>query len=116
MKRDLDLIRDILARVEAMQGPGNFKIDGRSDAEVCYNVQLAAENGLLIAKFPPGYSDTFMIIRLTFDGHEFLDASRSETVWASAKEKMAGSAGTITMEGLKLLLKVGISHALGHPI
>jgi hypothetical protein len=42
--------------------------------------------------------------RLTYSGHEFLDAARSDTVWQKAKAWALKSTGTLTLEGLKLAL------------
>jgi hypothetical protein len=40
--------------------------------------------------------------RLTYSGHKFLDAARSDTVWHKAKAVTLKSTGTLTLEGLKI--------------
>ena len=45
--------------------------------------------------------------RLTYAGHQFLDAARSDTVWQKAKSLVAKSTGTLTLEGLKLESGIG---------
>ena len=40
--------------------------------------------------------------RLTYSGHQFLDAARSDTVWQKAKSWTLKTTGTLTLEGLKL--------------
>ena len=42
--------------------------------------------------------------RLTYSGHEFLDAARGDTVWHKAKALTLKSTGTLTLEGLKIAL------------
>ena len=41
---------------------------------------------------------------LSYDGHQFLDAARSDTVWQKAKSWTQKTTGTLTLEGLKLAL------------
>jgi Hypothetical protein (DUF2513) len=113
MKRDMDLIREILLEVEkcsSLSGCG-IKIPGRAQEELYYNAQLAQEAGLIDARFLPGSSD-FHVIRLTYEGHEFLDAARNDTLWTRAKEKVTKDTGTLTLEGLKFALSALIKHAL----
>ncbi len=46
MKRDMDLVREILLKVEELPFDGRFhevKIEGRSDEEINYHVMLLAE-------------------------------------------------------------------------
>jgi len=42
--------------------------------------------------------------RLTYSGHEFLDAARSDTVWNKAKDMVRKATGTITLEAVKVAL------------
>ena len=42
--------------------------------------------------------------RLTYSGHQFLDAARSDTVWQKAKSLTVKTTGTLTLEGLKFAL------------
>jgi hypothetical protein len=44
-------------------------------------------------------------IRITWEGHEFLDAARSDTVWIKAKNLVLQTAGVITLEAIKVALK-----------
>jgi hypothetical protein len=73
---------------------------------------LAHEAGFIDARFLPGSTD-FHVLRLTYDGHEFLDAARSDTLWNKAKENVITKTGTLTLEGLKIALSTLIKHALG---
>src|ERR1700741_3884513 len=100
MKRDMDLLRSLLLEVEKLPFvAGGYstgvKVPGFSDEEVCYHAKLADEQGLIDAKFLPGTTD-FMVQRLTYEGHEFLDAARSDTMWNKAKATVMKNAGTLT--------------------
>jgi hypothetical protein len=113
MKRDMDLIRAILLEVEkspSLKGCG-IEIPGRSREELYYNAQLAQEAGLIGARFLPGSTD-FHVLRLTYEGHEFLDAARNDTLWAKAKKTVTRDAGVLTLEGLKIALPILIRKAI----
>jgi DNA-binding transcriptional ArsR family regulator len=93
VKRDMDLCRDILRLVEASPdsaGPA-IKIDGRSDEEMSYHIKLLGEAGLLEVGSADGrfikddgrrirLQKAYSVISLTWQGHEFLDAARNDTV------------------------------------
>ncbi len=114
MKRDMDLIREILLEVEKSPSLGGcqVKMPGRTSEELYYNAQLAQEAGFIDARFAHGSPD-FHVIRLTYQGHEFLDAARSDTRWAKAKEIVIKNTGTLTLEALKIALETLVKHALG---
>ncbi|MDT8068500.1 MAG: DUF2513 domain-containing protein [Terriglobia bacterium] len=46
----------------------------------------------------------WMAQRLTYSGHEFLDAARADTIWMKAKDKVLSTTGTLTLEALKVAL------------
>ena len=111
MKRDMDLVRDILLAVEASTGDPRgrveLSIDGRERLEVAYHVQLLADAGLLDAierntMGPSGYD--WWPTRLTWYGHEFLDIVRDPEIWAKTRDG-AIAAGGFTFDLLKDLAK-----------
>lgn len=107
MKRDMDLIRQVLLEMEkqSFEDSGTFlKFDGYSDEEVSYQVMLLDEAGLIQAQNLSGGSDLVWVpMRLTWQGHEFLDAARDDTRWNKAKDAMA-KAGGFVFEVAKSLL------------
>ena len=114
MKRDMDLIRMILLEVEkspSLEGC-QVTIQGRTSEELYYNARQAQDAGLIEAKFAPGSPD-FHVLRLTYEGHEFLDAIRNDTAWLKVKTVVIEKTGTLTLEGLKLALSAFIKHKLG---
>ena len=114
MQRDLDLIRTILLEVEKSSSLKGcmVQVPGRSPEELYYNAQQAHDAGLIEARFLPGAA-AFHVLRLTYQGHEFLDAARNDTLWAKAKETVTKDTGALTLEGLKIALAALIKHALG---
>ncbi len=46
-----------------------------------------------------------------YEGHEFLDAARSDTIWSKAKATVMKNAGTLTLEALKATLAILMKHA-----
>jgi tetratricopeptide (TPR) repeat protein len=114
MKRDMDLIRTILFEVEKSTSPDGCQVEapGWSRDELYYNAKLAQEAGLIDARFLPG-SDEFHVLRLTYSGHEFLDAARNDTLWAKGKEIVIKNTGTLTLEALKIALQALMKQALG---
>lgn len=114
MKRDLELLRQLLIEVEQLPGKDwtEITIPGHTGDEIVYHAHLAADQGLLEAKFAP--RDMFVLFkRLTYDGHEFLDAARSDTVWAKAKEHVLQTTGTLTIEALKGGLALVMKQLIG---
>jgi len=91
MKRDMDLIRKILLKIESDEhGFANpeIKIDDYNQEEIGYNAILIGEAGLAVVSnvtHMGSPSPEGRIVRLTWAGHEFLDASRENHTWDEAK-------------------------------
>lgn len=103
MKRDMDLIRDILIKVE--ENDGKLFIKGNVGEEEyerdCYHVELLKEAGFLVAnitKTDGGIYYSVSISRLTWEGHNFLDNIRSDTVWKKVKSRLAKVGETASIE------------------
>lgn len=97
MKRNMELARLILMRIEAQetyQDDISLDFDGYTEEQVHYNIMLLHEARLLIAKDASGSNSLYwMPERLTWQGHEFIDAARDNKVWTKAKEIMAKTGG-----------------------
>ena len=106
MKRDFDLIRLILLEIERTPTYGDsvdLQLDGYNDDQVTYHIALLSELGLVTGGKRVIGSPTWFGIRLTWDGHEFLDASRDNERWAKAKS-IAGKLGSVTIAVLREIL------------
>jgi hypothetical protein len=110
MKRDMDLARRILLDIEECpdadgQGWLQVKIEGHSEQVISYHVMLLHEAGLIDAR---DLSDSdgadWRPTCLTWDGHEFLDASREPGRWQKAKKVVMEKTGGLGFEALKQVL------------
>jgi Hypothetical protein (DUF2513) len=114
MKRDMDLARKILEQVEEKDDGEHqitLEIPEYPTNQVHYNVKLLKQHGLLEAIDCSTFEGAhWMPVSLTWEGHEFLDAIRNDTVWQKVKEAVKEQGGSITFEALKLLaLKLAAS-------
>lgn len=118
MKRDMELIRLLLIRQETGEAPEELK--RYEEKEVIYNSALAIEAGLIhgiISNDEHGSPRATASIRLTWAGHDFLDATRDNTIWKKAKEKVLkpGISWTFSLltEFLKAEAKEHLNKATG---
>jgi hypothetical protein len=93
MKRNMDLVRQILLALEAHpsgSAPTPFTIAGEDQEVVGHHVYLMAQGELLTANTVTAFGDSPIAIpgTITWKGHEFLDATRSETVWRHVRTVM----------------------------
>ena len=113
MKRDMNLVREILLALEADTERGliDLTIDGFSVDEVSYHVKIMAEAHLLEAIDASSHDgDDWRAAGLTWQGHEFFDAVRNDTVWRKTKQLIAEKGGAIPFEILKgLVMKIATS-------
>ncbi|MCL4301413.1 MAG: DUF2513 domain-containing protein [Anaerolineae bacterium] len=115
MKRNMDLVRQILLEIEKQPFIPGYPIDlnipGFSHEVLSYHVMIMHEAGLIEAApelhntgHPPHWSPN----RLTWQGHEFIDAARDNTIWnramATVKDKMGSIPFTLLQQ---LLIQLG---------
>ena len=99
MRRDMDLVRAILIAVEAHPdgfAPSEIAIEGYSPEQIGYHATIMSEAGLVEAEVDGtigGSGPMARIDRLTWAGHQFLDASRSPDIWSQAKSFIAKTGG-----------------------
>lgn len=108
MKRNWDMIRDILTQLEEFKNEeGCFNLSSfpqDKHAEISYHMALLMEaglvNGQMSEEFGPEPQD-FFANRLTWQGHEFLDAIRSDTVWYKTKKSFLSQGISMTFDLVK---------------
>jgi len=122
MKRDIDLCRKILKEIESIEdpwGPGeNPRIQDYDTGKISYHVKLLSEAGLIEAQDVSSMgADGFEYLagNLTWDGHEFLDASNDDTIWDTAKEHVLKPGVSFTFGLLLEWLKMKGKEKLGLP-
>ncbi len=110
MKRDMDLIRKILLKVEGISDnqPGGLlvSVDGYDDHVFARHVELIKEAGLVeaqVLRASGAGAVKAQVNRLTWDGYDFLDAIRSDSIWDKTKAGVAQTVGSAPLEVLKAL-------------
>ncbi|KWA05641.1 hypothetical protein WL26_23915 [Burkholderia cepacia] len=114
MKRDMDLIRELMLKLEALpMRPGGIvhitpnaeevQVDGYDVEQIGYHLSLIKEAGLVdTAGMRPMVGIGFR--QLSWAGHDFLDSVRSPDVWDKTKQA-ATAAGGFTVELLVFAAK-----------
>ena len=105
----MDLVRDILAIVEAQ--PAGEHVNGipqigeASGETVAEHVRIMTDAGLLYADVggstDQGYA--ILIFGLTWQGHDFLESIRNDTIWNKVKGKIKAAGAGMTLEIVKEL-------------
>lgn len=110
MKRDMDLIRDLLFLLEDRSEDCVLEVDsfsGYSKAEVQYHLNLMYEAGFISAEpARSSTSDRIILVLpfgLTWQGHEFLDAIRDDSIYEKVKSKIKAIGGKAGFEVIKTL-------------
>lgn len=108
MKRDMDLIRNILLEIEEIPydaGLYDLQIEGYSPLEVSYHIMLLDQAGYVDGENASTMGNAKWKVRsLTWQGHEFLEASRDESRWNKAKTIMKDKGGGMVFDVFKQLL------------
>ena len=92
MKRNMELVRQILLKLSDHKhgyAPNPFTIDDYTDEEIGYHCLLLSEAKLIKAVESSAMDDASpraLPIRLTWEGHEFIENVRNENVWNQTKE------------------------------
>lgn len=109
MKRDMDLIRNLLMRIEEFPPEINNKYDytiafnGFNSQEINFHLNLLKDAGFIggiiqksiINKHRSINNET---LELTWKGFEFLDSARDNTVWKKAKKTVSNKIQTVSFE------------------
>jgi hypothetical protein len=108
MKRDMELIRKILLAVQ--DGKPYAHVEDFSDSELKYHQALAIEAGLVEGSILKDDTTTdvpvaVMIKKLTWSGHDFIDAITSELNWQKVKDFLKEAGKQITLETVKFAVK-----------
>ena len=87
MKRDMELVRLLLLEAESGETPP--VISDYSEEQQMYHLLIMEEAGLVVARFMRGNSNEVIgstTERLTWAGHDFLDATRDSKIWKMARD------------------------------
>lgn len=108
MKRDMDLIREILLEIEKEPfglGHTKIKLPDYDKATIYGHIRILAQAGLIDAEDHHTIDTARWYAKhLTWEGHEFLEASRDESQWKRAIAVIKEKGGALTFDMLKTLL------------
>ena len=118
MKRDMDLVREILIELEKDDSPDHapkeYVHPGYSQENVDHHLRIMAEAGLINIREAQllDWNSDYEVEGLTWDGHEFLEVARQESFWKQAKKKVQEKTGVLTLEMLKSTLQGIVKQAM----
>ena len=104
MKRDMDLIRLSLLKIEEEYSSTaiyDLQIDGYDMETIAYHCKLLKEAGFIsdyAAEYGDGEICSFGVGSLTWEGHEYLEKIRDNSTWKKVKD-------TISQKGLPLAIE-----------
>lgn len=110
MKRDMELVRELLLSVESDNDFATL-VERHSLELVLGHLEIMMDAKLLVGRI---YRDTngdlksAFVQRLTWSGHEFLDNARNDTVWKKVTATIKNAATTASFEVLVEMLKAGV--------
>lgn len=103
----MDLVRSILMMVADSDDPVSIDdfVDGEHDKQIVgYHISIMKDAGLIKASIMSADNDPYyqcFISSLTWEGNDFLDAVRSDTIWAKTKSAISKTAGSATFDIVK---------------
>ena len=110
MKRDPDLIRDLMLALEAANGAELLKLPSlshHSAHEVDHHFRLLTDAGLTTAAYTSSDGRRWVAVRLTWAGHGYLDQIRNPAIWRHTKSAM-NKAGAWSLETMGAIAKAAI--------
>ena len=109
MRRNMELIKVILQKLEdkeTMDGDiGAKAFPNYPPDDINYHIAILYNAGLIEGReIKHGLITKWVANRLTWQGHDFLDAAKNETIWNKAKEVVKEKGGIFSLEILKKIL------------
>lgn len=105
MKRDMELVRMILlelenAETEKVKGP--LYMEGYYESgELAYHLTLLKQAELIEAEYLSNFDGAYWTnLSLNWNGHEFLDAVRQDTIWEKMKETMGAELNKVPIQAI----------------
>ncbi|MBN8563971.1 MAG: DUF2513 domain-containing protein [Leptolyngbya sp. UWPOB_LEPTO1] len=122
MQRDMNLVRNILLKLEKQDtGYINGVVEGLIEeyprSLIIYHIHIMMQGQLVevvpqtnqASIIPVGFSEVW----ITWQGHEFLDAARDETRWNKAMATVQQNSGSVTVGVLIQVLSGLMKNSLG---
>ncbi|WP_172461883.1 DUF2513 domain-containing protein [Dyella jiangningensis] len=115
MKRDWDLVRQILLELEEV---GHDRVvvhdDGQDTNVFGYHCKLMHDAGLIEANITEyhGGAISGQAVRMTWAGHEFLDSIRPKSTWEKVKMQAKEKGIGLTLDAIKTLAEIAMKAAI----
>lgn len=119
MKRNLDLVREILLAVEDYEpaqpsmlqtlSPKDFS---GTEAQNFYHINMLVDAGFINLAGKATLAGDYAVHGMTMSGHDFLDAIKEPSVWNHTKERV-GKIGGWTLDIVLAVAKEEIKRRLG---
>ena len=119
MKRDLDLVKEVLTFIENQNEKVNsweIVFEDHNSKQVAYHLELLLEAGYLKGKeVVPKESGvrSWVQLSLRWKGHEFLDVLKNETSWKKIKGKMEEQGQELPFSVIKAIGIAALKSAFG---
>jgi len=108
MKRDYDLVRRLLLKLESELGyeegisSRQIQIDKSTVDQINYHIDLLHDAGMIEGiKSVDAFGTQWLVERLTWNAHEFIDSTRNDTIWKRVKDKVIEKGGSVPFNVLQ---------------
>lgn len=117
MKRDMDLIREVLLAIESKDGSFdaiNLEIEHYDSKQISYHIHILSQAGFVESKSicTQGNEYNCLVYNLTFAGHEYLDSMRSPIIWLRGKHISKKTGAGLNVETFRALSAQAIKEYL----
>ena len=117
MKRDFELIRTLLLKIEEEMRPGDWYepiIENVDESMINYHIKMLRDKGYIDAKDLSSKDGiSFVVTGMTMEGHDYLDTVRNNTVWEKTKKKVIDKSLDLTFDVVKTVAGQIINQTLG---
>lgn len=125
MKRDMDLVRDLLLKIAEAEKPPKLSelVPGRKEGTAeyklaTYHIEMLVRDAGLVrgAPYHTSSGDEWHSLQLTWPGNDYLENIRDPTVWDKTKEgvkKLGGASWDIVIDLAKAYVKAEAKKRLG---
>jgi hypothetical protein len=119
MKRNMDLIREILLEIESQPAGKliaeiNYPDDKYSAEDVMGHLRLIEQAGLIDGHLKIFDGGALIAIHgLSNEGHDLLDSIRGEAVWQKTKDRVEEVGGSVALDTLKAIAGAVAAKLLG---
>ena len=103
MKRDLDLVRQLMLQIEALPAapPVQYRMSEIEDPVLLAHLEMLIEAELVngrISRSQGARGDVISVSGLTWQGHEWVEMVRSQSLWNEVKSAVLDGGGVLTFE------------------